>query len=181
MPQLVTPGFVAHALSLLPSGRIGLIPWLSSPDLSDAPALVELASLLIGGPVTCFGTTFIVKAPGPAGIALWHQDGYPWEHSLGINAAVTLWVALDDASVDNGALTVIPGSQVLPAQPLVHSGSGLFGAGMDPQLVGGVSPVVLTMAAGDVSAHHPQLIHGSPANTSDSDRRALVLRYRPAS
>jgi ectoine hydroxylase-related dioxygenase (phytanoyl-CoA dioxygenase family) len=158
-------------------------------SLSRDGRLLELASSLLGGggPVACFGITFVVKAAGDdASAALWHQDGYPWESDLGITSAVTLWMALDPVGPDNGGLAVIPGSHSLPAQPLGPGGTApgggrsvrsLFGGGIGPAFVDESLAVPLVMGPGDVSAHHPHLIHGSPANTSASVRRALVLRY----
>lgn len=203
-----------------PSGSsiVAVVPG-SDPFLDGIavdPRLYGLASGLMGGEVTCFGCTYMLKDPRDGPAALWHQDGYPWQDRLGIATAVTLWIALDDVDVDNGALQVIPGSHWLPAQPLMAvdgAAGGMFGAGMDEAMVaslfgvsgppGGVAdrgsgarmgmgspasaaPVasgtvrVIRMAAGDVSAHHSWLVHGSGANRSGRRRRALALRYRPA-
>jgi phytanoyl-CoA hydroxylase len=176
--------------------------------------LAGLAAELLGRPAACFGATFVVKAPGVEGaVALWHQDGYPWESALGIDSAVTLWIALDRMAAANGALVVIPGSHSLPAQPLGDGGrspgggggvpgggrllgdgvpggrgvlgagvegGGFFGGGIDPALVDEGRAVVLEMEPGDVSAHHPHLIHGSGVNRSGVPRRAMAVRYRPA-
>ncbi|HET6965134.1 MAG TPA: phytanoyl-CoA dioxygenase family protein, partial [Acidimicrobiales bacterium] len=175
----------------------GCDPFLDG--MAADPRLYGLASGLMGGEVTCFGCTYMLKdgQDGPA--ALWHQDGYPWQDQLGIATAVTLWIALDDVDVHNGALQVIPGSHWLPAQPLravEGEAGGMFGAGMDevmvaslfgvsgrpgeaaeggtgepaglggpagPSALGSESVRVIRMAAGDVSAHHSRLVHGSGA------------------
>jgi ectoine hydroxylase-related dioxygenase (phytanoyl-CoA dioxygenase family) len=163
--------------------------------------LAGLAAALLGGPVVCFGRTFVVKAGGGADPVLWHQDGHPWQ-ARGIINAVTLWVPLDPTGPENGGLAVIPASHRLAAQPLrpggrVPAGGGgpadgkgegeagaggggrgdVFGGGIDPELVDEGQAVFLEMAPGDVSAHHPRLIHGSGPNWTRSLRRSLVLRY----
>ena len=148
------------------------------------PRLVGWAEELLASPVTCFGMTYMVKEAMVGPEALWHQDGYPWQQQMGITDAVTLWIALDDVNEANGALRVIRGSHVRPAQPLVPAATpedgGYFGAGIDPGPFDPADVDVLVLATGDVSAHHPCLIHGSGPNTSSEDRRALVLRYRPS-
>ena len=145
--------------------------------------LVGWAEELLASPVTCFGVAYMVKEARLGLEALWHQDGYPWQQQLGITDAVTLWIALDDVNESNGALRVIRGTHTRPAQPLVQAEApadgGYFGAGIDPGPFHPDDVDVLVLAAGDVSAHHPCLIHGSGPNTSECDRRALVLRYRP--
>jgi ectoine hydroxylase-related dioxygenase (phytanoyl-CoA dioxygenase family) len=41
--------------------------------------------------------------------------------------------------------------------------------------------VDLTLSAGDVEVHHPNIIHGSDANTSPNRRCGLTIRYIPTS
>ncbi|HET6873772.1 MAG TPA: phytanoyl-CoA dioxygenase family protein, partial [Acidimicrobiales bacterium] len=55
-----------------------------------------------------------------------------------------------------------------------------LGGPAGPSALGSESVRVIRMAAGDVSAHHSRLVHGSGANRSGRERRALALRYRPA-
>ncbi|HET6873222.1 MAG TPA: phytanoyl-CoA dioxygenase family protein, partial [Acidimicrobiales bacterium] len=82
------------ALLAVPSGTDAFVD-----SLVGDGRLTGLAAELLGRPVACFGCTFVVKEPGSeAAVALWHQDGYPWETSLGIDSAVTLWIALDRMS-----------------------------------------------------------------------------------
>jgi ectoine hydroxylase-related dioxygenase (phytanoyl-CoA dioxygenase family) len=113
---------------------------------------------------------------------LWHQDGYPWRARLGITEAVTLWIALDRADESTGGLQMIPGSHHMDAQPLrpQPSHANVFGSEIDPHLVDATLARSLTLAPGDVSAHHPNLIHGSLPNWSEKPRRALAVRYSRA-
>lgn len=171
----------------LPLARDGTAadPWLT--DLVRDERLVGLASLLLDHPAVCFGCAYMVKPAGTGLPALWHQDGHPWSEGLGITEAVTLWIALDDVGPDNGAMEVVAGSHILPAHPIVAvegQDGGFFGGGMDAGLAAElVDPSAvrrLELSAGDGSAHHPCVVHGSGPNWSGRDRRALVVRYRPA-
>ena len=56
----------------------------------------------------------------------------------------------------------------------------VFGVASDPALVDERLAVAVPMQAGDVSAHHPALLHCSDANRSARPRVALAIRYRVA-
>jgi ectoine hydroxylase-related dioxygenase (phytanoyl-CoA dioxygenase family) len=56
----------------------------------------------------------------------------------------------------------------------------VFGREIAPHLVESGLAQNLILSAGDVSAHHPNLIHGSWPNRSGYLRRALAIRYRSA-
>jgi ectoine hydroxylase-related dioxygenase (phytanoyl-CoA dioxygenase family) len=163
-------------------GPIVTAPLTSDPVLADVAGdtrLSEIAGCLLGSEPTCFGCTYLVKEPRSGLAVLWHQDGYPWRARLGITVAVTLWIALDRADAATGGLQVIPGSHHLDAQPLrpQRSQPNLFGSEISPELVDPTLARALTLAPGDVSAHHPNLIHGSLPNRSGQPRRALAVRY----
>jgi phytanoyl-CoA hydroxylase len=150
--------------------------------IAGDPLLSAIAGGLLQADPIPFGCTYIVKEPRHGLPVLWHQDGYPWRTQLRIAEAVSLWVALDLTGGDNGGLRVIPGSHALAAQPLHPSSTepSVFGYEMDARLVDATRAQQLKLAPGDVAAHHPNLIHGSPPNRSEQPRRALVIRYRPA-
>jgi ectoine hydroxylase-related dioxygenase (phytanoyl-CoA dioxygenase family) len=72
------------------------------------PALVEVLTAIIGPNVKCMQSMLFVKASGKPGQA-WHQDEcFIPTRDRSLTGA---WIALDDATVENGCLWVIPGSQ----------------------------------------------------------------------
>jgi phytanoyl-CoA hydroxylase len=142
--------------------------------------LTAIAAELLEAPPTSFGFTYLCK-PARGGLpALWHQDGAPWLERLAGAPALTMWIALDDSDPATGGLRVIPGSHRLDAVPLRPNAAipSLFGVEMDPTLVDETLAMDVPLRSGDVSVHHPQLIHGSGPNRSDRPRRALAIRYR---
>jgi ectoine hydroxylase-related dioxygenase (phytanoyl-CoA dioxygenase family) len=150
--------------------------------LTCHPRLTEIAGCLLAAPCVAFGCTYFIKQPRGGPAVLWHQDGHPWRTRLGIGEAVTLWLALDRSDQDRGGLMVIPGSHTLAAQPLRPrpDQSDVFGYEIDPALVDAARAQEVTLLPGDVSAHHPNIIHGSGPNRSAYLRRGLAIRYRPA-
>ncbi len=85
-------------------------PHKCSPTMRDAlahPAIVEALTRVIGPDVKCMQSMLFIKAAGKPGQA-WHQDeDYIPTRDRSLTGA---WIALDDATVENGCLWVIPGS-----------------------------------------------------------------------
>jgi ectoine hydroxylase-related dioxygenase (phytanoyl-CoA dioxygenase family) len=71
------------------------------------PAVVQALTTVIGPDVKCMQSMLFVKAAGKPGQA-WHQD----EDYIPTRdrSLVGVWIALDDATVENGCLWIIPGS-----------------------------------------------------------------------
>ncbi|MFP3905454.1 MAG: phytanoyl-CoA dioxygenase family protein [Acidimicrobiales bacterium] len=165
-----------------PNGLVAVSPDHDpiAAELGTDPGLTGLAAGLLGAEPRLFGFTYVVKPPRSPLMVLWHQDGHPWRERLGIEHALTLWVALDPATPDSGGLRVIPGSQSMGLHPLVArvDVANVFGWASDPALVDEVSAIDVELEPGDVSVHHPALLHASGPNHTDRRRAALGLRFR---
>lgn len=145
--------------------------------------LLDVAEQFIGPNIALFASHYIAKHPFGGQAVLWHQDGSYWP--LEPMEVVTLWLAVDDSTPENGCLRVIPGTQttkLLSREELQERTDvdNVLGSGMDPSLVDESKAVDLVLKAGDVSIHHPNVIHGSNANNSPKWRRGLTIRYIPA-
>jgi ectoine hydroxylase-related dioxygenase (phytanoyl-CoA dioxygenase family) len=94
---------------------------------------------------------------------------------------VTLWLAVDDSIPLNGCMRVIPRSHGTALQELQPNEEvqSVLGSEIDPALVDESKAVDVVLRAGDVSIHHPNLIHGSRANDSALRRCGLTIRYIP--
>ena len=95
---------------------------------------------------------------------------------------VTLWLAVDESTPENGCLRVIPGSHAGELYDLRQRADvdNVLGseAAADIDESGAVDMI---MAPGDVEVHHPGIVHGSNANTSPRRRCGLTIRYIPTS
>jgi len=143
--------------------------------------LVDIASQFIGPDVALFATHYICKPPRTGQAVLWHQDGSYWP--LDPMQVVTLWLAVSDSTPDNGCMRVIPATHHL-ALDLVQERTdvdNVLGSAMRADLVDESKAVDVALAAGDLSIHHPNLIHGSEVNRSDLWRMGLTIRYIPTS
>jgi phytanoyl-CoA hydroxylase len=142
--------------------------------------LLDIARQFVGPDIALFASHYICKPPHSGRPVLWHQDGAYWP--LEPMEVVTLWLAIDESTPENGGLRVIPGSHhgdlhELRSRADLDSVLGSESAtDVDESLA-----VDLTMSAGDVEVHHPRVMHGSAANTSEKRRCGLTIRYIPTS
>ena len=65
-------------------------------------------------------------------------------------------------------------------QPLTDV-ANVLNRGLDPVTVNETRAVDVVLKAGDVSVHHPNIVHGSNANTAPRRRAGLTIRYIPVS
>ena len=149
-------------------------------DLLTDPRLVARVKDLLGDNVIGWGSHFFCKMPGDGKRVAWHQDASYWP--LTPSKAVTIWLAIDDASVENACMRYIPGSHRLGH--LTYRLSETDEANVLNQTVEGIEklepPVDVELKAGEVSMHSDLLLHGSEANQSARRRCGLTLRYCPA-
>lgn len=148
--------------------------------LVSDPRLLDLAEALIGPDLALFATHYICKPPGTGRAVLWHQDGAFWP--LEPMEVITLWVAVTDSDPENGCLRVIPGTHTMELKGMRERGDveSVLGREIDDR-VDESRAVDLVLRPGDVSIHHPNIVHGSNPNVSGRWRRGLTIRYIPTS
>ncbi|RYX80721.1 phytanoyl-CoA dioxygenase family protein [bacterium] len=137
----------------------------------------EVAQLLPGKEVRLFHDQIQFKPATTGGVNMWHQDSPYWPVLWPKDVQLTAWVALDDADVDNGCMSMVKGSHLWGDQiDELHKIKSWDG--MPSQWKGNnVEIAPCPVPAGHVHFHHPLTWHGSPANTSGRPRRALALHF----
>ncbi|MBP5971639.1 phytanoyl-CoA dioxygenase family protein [Brasilonema sp. CT11] len=143
---------------------------------------VKIVSQLLGPNLACFTAHYICKPPRDGYAVFWHQDGAYWR--LDPLEAVTLWLAVDETNPERGCLRMIPGSHKLPLQPIQYRSdipNMLSSSLANLDLVDEAKAVDVILKPGDVSIHHPCIIHGSEQNTSSYRRCGLDLGFMKAS
>ncbi len=150
-------------------------------DILTDRRIVDRVKDLLGEDVIAWGSHFFCKMPGDGKRVSWHQDSSYWP--LTPSKAVTAWLAIDDASVENACMRFIPASHHLGH--LTYTLSETDEANVLNQTVVGAEtlgqPVDVELKAGEISIHSDLLLHGSEANQSNKRRCGLTLRYCPAS
>jgi len=147
-------------------------------DLLTEPRIVAYVRDLLGENVIGWGSHFFCKMPGDGKRVSWHQDASYWP--LSPSKAVTVWLAIDDADVENACVRFIPGSHWLghlTYSLTENDDSNVLNQVVD---VGRLSPPFDNqLPAGEISIHSDLLVHGSEANMSSRRRCGLTLRYCP--
>lgn len=125
----------------------------------------------------------VVKSPH-SGTLPWHQDYSYWP--IARPTAVTVWIALDHITAENGAMRVVPGSHRFGERLPVAFGDGA--AFMHAERPGveempadpaaeGYDTVTYELQPGECGFHHALLWHASTPNDTADSRYAFILRY----
>ena len=130
---------------------------------------------------------------GVNGIRIWHDQALikrPWANPTALHLdtpfwsfsdrkAISIWVALDNATLENGCLFFIPGSHKHTRYDKITIGRNMDGIfDVYPQLIN-TAPVAAPMKAGSCSFHNGLTIHGANANMTNGFRRAMTCAYMP--
>jgi non-heme Fe2+,alpha-ketoglutarate-dependent halogenase len=149
-------------------------------DLLRDRRIVAYLRDLLGEDIIGWGSHFFCKMPGDGKRVSWHQDASYWP--LTPSKAVTIWLAIDDASIENACMRFIPGSHWFGH--LTYTLTENDDTNVLNQTVAGVeqlaAPIDNQLKAGEISIHSDLLVHGSEANASTRRRCGLTLRYCPA-
>ncbi|MEJ7630091.1 MAG: phytanoyl-CoA dioxygenase family protein [Geodermatophilaceae bacterium] len=145
--------------------------------LVDDPRIGNLVADLEGvAAVRLYLDQALVKEPYGSPTQ-YHLD-IPW-WAFSSEHACTVWVALDDATLENGCLYFVPGSQKLRLNALGDLGpdlGALFKAHPEAATAATPSP----LPAGGCSFHNGHTIHGAGANMTPGRRRAMTIAFMPA-
>ncbi len=123
----------------------------------------------------------LAKRPGKDdAVFAWHQDLAYWPVTDDLRTA-TLWLAIDDSTIENGCMRFVPGSHREPALRPHRPATG--DRSESHTLIAEVDENrdevrYAEIRRGDVTVHNESVIHGSGGNTSDRWRRAYVIAFR---
>ncbi|KKI89839.1 phytanoyl-CoA dioxygenase [Bacillus sp. SA1-12] len=122
------------------------------------------------------------KPPVTGGPTAWHQDHPAWPIIQPADL-VSAWVALDDATIENGCMWMVPGSHKWGNhQEYLASDAQFMPYHKQPELLpvgANTKAVPFEIKKGQVGYHHCLTWHGSPNNRSDRKRRAIAVHYMP--
>ncbi|NOV00958.1 phytanoyl-CoA dioxygenase family protein [Paenibacillus planticolens] len=145
-------------------------------NIAFHPNIIGTITRIFGEEPVLIQDMALLKPPHGGGEKPWHQD-MAYGNLTYSKAVIGVWIALDEATIDNGCMHVIPKSHQEGATP--HY------AVRDWQLCDTQVPVErdvqVPLLPGGVLFFHGMLYHGTPSNFSPMRRRALQFHYAPAS
>jgi non-heme Fe2+,alpha-ketoglutarate-dependent halogenase len=161
--------------------------WLRRPhhfhrwafELCSHPRLVGAVADLLGPNVMLWDAKLFPKPAHSRSFVSWHQDA-TYVGLRPLDKVLTVWIALTEADAENGAMSYLPGSHRMGQREhaKTHADGNLLSRGqvisyqVDPGRVRAV-----TLHAGQASAHHMHLVHGSPPNPSARPRIGLSINF----
>lgn len=152
-----------------------LVPFLW--DVVHDPRILDVVASLLGPDLYCIGSSIIDKPAGFDGYVAWHQDATFW--GLSKPEGATAWLALSRSGPESGCMQVLPGSHGRQLDHLdTEDPRNMLGAreAVCQQVDHSVSRP-LQLEPGQMSLHHPLVLHGSARNTTTDRRLGFVIRY----
>jgi len=145
--------------------------------LSYRKAALAVARQLLGPQAAFVGDHTIFKPVHKGGPTPWHQDEAFREPCFEYDE-ISIWIALTDSTIENGAMQYIPRSHLLGVLPHRLNGDAKEAntiecyAGFDPK-----SAAIRPIPAGAMIIHHGRTVHGSAGNKTNTPRLAYILQY----
>lgn len=142
--------------------------------LSQHPAMLAIIKTLLHDRTPeMFQDMALLKPPRIGREKPWHQDHAYFDYPLD-TPVVGVWIALDEAKVENGCMHILPGR---------HQGPIIHFKRRDWQIcdneIMGTKSVAVPLPPGGALFFDGKLPHGTPHNTSPDRRRALQFHYAP--
>ena len=152
---------------------------LISPLLDEVThntKILDAVESLIGKDILVCGTTLFIKNPNEKGFVSYHQDA----KYIGLEPHnwVTAWVAITDSNEHNGCMRMWSGSHKdnFKEHDQKFNEGNLLTRGQTVKNVPADETTPLILTAGQMSLHHPTVVHGSDLNKSDDRRIGFVIQ-----
>ena len=138
--------------------------------------ILDVVESLIGKNILVCGTTLFIKNPNEKGFVSYHQDA----KYIGLKPHnwVTAWVAITDSNEKNGCMRMWSGShkENLREHDQNFNEGNLLTRGQTINDVPIEKTTPLILKAGQMSLHHPTVVHGSDLNQSNDRRIGFVIQ-----
>jgi len=143
-------------------------------DLCTLPQVIRPIKQILGDDVMLFRTQFFEK-PSHGPEIPWHQESYFWGVEKGF---VTMWLAVDGATPENGALRVITGSHIQTREHLPVPANSHYWSTFTRAAIPRESDRIVdcSMPAGHFMLFD-DLLHNSPSNSTALPRLSFTARY----
>lgn len=141
-----------------------------------SPKTVAILQQLLGPEIEFLSYKAVFKNGQTTFNSPWHQDWWYWRGSN----KLSIWIALDDATEENGCLRLVPGSQTqIFTERHVDDGKG-FGNRLTDEDMAGMRMITAPVPRGGAVFFHDLTLHGSCPNINGQDRWSVIPTYRNA-
>ena len=142
------------------------------------PGILSAAQSILGPNLLIRNADIFVKPIGKPQKIRWHVDCTAPTEEAGRLA--TAWIAISDATIDNGAMAWLPHSHTMPLPPEIQDKHSLSFSAEHAAKLDMRPKVSNTLSAGQMSLHHFRTVHQSGNNLTQTPRIGLVIRFMAA-
>lgn len=159
------------------------VPHLSDDRLFEFlinDQVLDLIQDIIGPNIGLWSSHFICKEPKKGHRTPWHEDSAYWEGRFDrYNDIVTLWLAIDPSTRENGCMGVVPGSHRngFSSYDQLDTDQKIFNKEIQKDQVNTDQVVWFELPQNYYSLHDSRIIHGANANQSITRRTGYTMRY----
>lgn len=138
--------------------------------------IVEAVQSLLGPDLVLWGSVLFIKEPQSTGFVSWHQDARYM--ALEPHDFTTPWLALSHSNLESGCMSMIPGSHHGPLADHedTFAEDNILTRGQAVTDVDESAAVHLELRPGQMSIHHPRIVHGSQPNRSRKRRIGFAMQ-----
>jgi ectoine hydroxylase-related dioxygenase (phytanoyl-CoA dioxygenase family) len=182
--------YIHHLIETIPHGKRPEhldVPHFEHPYLMKFlthPAVLDAVEAILGPDITLWSSHFISK-PGGDGLPVsWHTDADYWKGRIAPIEVVTVWLAVDRSTRENGCMRVIPRTHLDRLERRYRDlpeGTNVFKTTLEESQLDETRIVDIELEEGECSFHDAWLIHGSLPNHSPHRRCGYTMRYMPSS
>ncbi len=161
------------------------VPHFTDPALFEwlfADEVLDLVEPILGPDIALFASHFICKPKGDGRKVPWHEDSFYWKGMIDPMEVVTVWLAIDPSTEENGCMFVKPGTHRTAQQGFsryedVDASQNVFATEIVDSDRNPYEEVPVILKPNRASLHDGRLMHGSAANTSNFRRCGYTMRY----
>ena len=158
--------------------RLGLSTQSAANFCAD-DRILDLVEPVVHPGIAIYSAKLVSKEPRDGVICHWHQDDAYYTKISQSHTRMSIWVPLQDTTVEHGCLQVIPRSHQRGLQPHSKKEGGTCNLGIDTS-IDLEKRVHLPTAAGSIVLFSALLWHASSGNDTDQRRRAFIVSYQEA-
>jgi len=149
-------------------------------EIAHHPAILDCVEDIIGPDIMIWGTVLFIKEPHDPGFVSWHQDA----RYVGLEPhdGITAWLALSPSTKESGCMQMVAGSHLgdIRHHTDTFGEDNILTRGQAIDVGANEEIVDVILKPGQMSLHHPRVVHASQPNTSNERRIGIVIQqYLP--
>ncbi len=144
-------------------------------EVAQDNAALDLTAAIFSPNIKFYASKVNLKLPGSRTEVKYHQD-FPFDPHTNMDM-MTVLIFLDDVTMENGPLQLVPASHKGPLYSLWQDGTFTGAVSAEVEAMAAAKAVACTGKAGDACLMHSAVLHGSAANLGTDPRRLFIITY----